>query len=205
MRNVVFIYFLFLGFTGSAQRDASQLKTIHIYVALCDNENQGIVPVSEALGNGQNPASNLYWGAFYGVKTYFKRSSDWTLIKKLESPNATILERVLFKHRTSETYLLADAYDGMFIQQTTSDFLKAASGDLQEVVGYNDISLGFGGRSNLIGYIGHDGLMEFNLDLELSPCNTDKRDTIILACISKDYFKEYLVKTNANPLFGQQA
>ena len=65
-------------------------KTIHVYVALCDNINQGIVPVPKSLGNGQDPKSNLYWGALYGVKTHFKRSADWSLVKTLESPNSKI-------------------------------------------------------------------------------------------------------------------
>jgi len=34
-----------------------------VFVALADNFNQGIVPVSAKLGNGDNPKTNLYWGA----------------------------------------------------------------------------------------------------------------------------------------------
>jgi hypothetical protein len=45
---------------------------IHVFVALCDNVNQGIVPVSAALGNGDNPHTNLYWGAAFGVKTFLQ-------------------------------------------------------------------------------------------------------------------------------------
>ncbi|WP_316785612.1 hypothetical protein [Pedobacter frigiditerrae] len=37
-------------------------KTIHVFVALCDNKYQGIVPVPKAIGNGQDPDNNLYWG-----------------------------------------------------------------------------------------------------------------------------------------------
>jgi len=37
-----------------------QTRVIHILVALCDNENQGIVPVPKAIGNGQDPGNNLY-------------------------------------------------------------------------------------------------------------------------------------------------
>ncbi len=36
---------------------------VHVVVALCDNVNQGIVPVPEAFGNGQDLGANLYWGA----------------------------------------------------------------------------------------------------------------------------------------------
>ena len=64
----------------------------------------------------------------------------------------------------------------------------------------NNQKLNFGGNSDLLAYVGHDGLMEFNLDIKLKPKNTKKRDAIMLACISKDYFKPYLEKTGANPL-----
>ena len=181
-------------------QDLDEPKTIHVYVALCDNVNQGIVPVSKALGNGQNPSSNLYWGALYGVKAHFKKSKDWRFVGTLESPNASILERVLFKHRKTNTFLLADAYDGSQIKRTTIDFLKAASGDLRENIDYESGTLSFGGSSGLVAYIGHDGLMEFDLAVSLKPCHTEKRDAIILACISKDFFEPYLRKTGANPL-----
>jgi len=198
MFRLLLVVLLLPSITLSQTFDAP--KTIHVYVALCDNVNQGIVPVSKSLGNGQNPKSNLYWGALYGVKTHFKKSKDWTLVKTLENPNNMILERVLFKHNTTETYLLADAYDGLYIEQTTIDFFKAASGDLQEKVEFEGKSLTFGGGSGLISYIGHDGLMEFNLDIAIKQCNDQKRDAIMLACISKDYFRPYLKQTGANPL-----
>ena len=38
-------------------------KVVHVFVALCDNRHQGIVPVRAELGNGQDPRTNLYWGA----------------------------------------------------------------------------------------------------------------------------------------------
>jgi hypothetical protein len=36
-----------------------------------------IAAVPKLIGNGDDPYNNLYWGAQYGVKTYFKKSSDW--------------------------------------------------------------------------------------------------------------------------------
>ena len=175
-------------------------KKIHVFVALCDNVNQGIVPVPKSLGNGQSARTNLYWGALYGVKTHFKRSNDWTYLKTIPSNNPQILERVVFKHKTSNTYLLADAYDGKYIKQTTIDFLQASSGANAKEIIVNDQKLSFGGDSDLLAYVGHDGLMEFSLDIKLKPKDTKKRDAIILACISKDFFKPYLKITGANPL-----
>src|SRR6476661_8623706 len=58
----------------------NNVKVIHVLVALCDNINQGIVPVSARLGNGQDPTTNLYWGAAFGVKTFFSKSQQWTKI-----------------------------------------------------------------------------------------------------------------------------
>ena len=46
---------------------------IHVVVALCDNANQGIVPVPNKLGDGRDPGSNLYWGALYGLRTHITR------------------------------------------------------------------------------------------------------------------------------------
>ena len=47
-------------------------KRIHVFVALCDNESQGIVPVGEKIGNGDDPESNLYWGCSDGFGGFFK-------------------------------------------------------------------------------------------------------------------------------------
>ena len=178
----------------------SQTKNIHVFVALCDNVNQGIVPVSKTLGNGQNPTTNLYWGALYGVKTHFKKSKEWTYVKSIKSNNEKILERVLFKHTKSGTYLLADAYDGKHICSATIDFLNACSGNNQESLILEGERLSFGGDSGLLAYIGHNGLMDFSLDNTFSSLNETKRDAVILACISKSFFSPYIKQTGANPL-----
>ncbi len=182
-------------------QNADNVKTIHVFVALCDNINQGIVPVSKTLGNGQNPKSNLYWGALYGVKTHFRQSSDWTLVKTWQNPENNILERVLFKHNLQEVYMLADAYDGKYIKQTTIDFLEAAAGNNPIVMDWEGSQLNFGGEAGLTAYVGHDGLMEFDVAGNFVANSTVKtKDAIILACISKDYFSPYLQQTAANPL-----
>lgn len=196
MRIICFLVFIWAT-QGYAQDDP---KTIHVFVALCDNLNQGIVPVPKALGDGQNPRTNLYWGALYGVKTHFTKSLDWEYIKTVATNDSKILERVLFKHQKTNTYLLAEAYDGQYIKQTTIDFLEAAAGCSSKAVVLGDLKLGFGGDSDLVSYIGHDGLMEFNVEGNFKPTRDKNTDAIMLACISKDYFEPYLKQTGANPL-----
>lgn len=179
----------------------SSFKTIHVFVALCDNKYQGIVPVSAGIGNGQDPKTNLYWGAGFGVKSFFiSKSTEWKLITSQTKPSAIILERLLFKHKFKNVYMLADAYDGQFIKQTTLDFLNAASGKDQVVIKNSNKEIYFGGASDLVVYAGHDGLMDFSLQQKFENFNNKKRDAIILACYSKKYFLPHLKSSGAFPL-----
>src|SRR5947207_15427790 len=105
--------------TPAARND---VDVIHVFVALCDNEHQGIVPVAPSLGDGDDPARNLYWGAAFGVKTFFAKSRDWQLVATISNPRAAILERLVFKHSRKDAYLVADAYRGREIKQAITDF-----------------------------------------------------------------------------------
>lgn len=176
-------------------------KIIHVFVALCDNVNQGIVPVPDRIGNGQDPYHNLYWGAGYGVKNFFdKKSTNWTLIKTFKNPTTKILERVVFKNTASNTYLVADAYDGAEIKQSIINFLHATSGQFKDTIILDNTQLLIGGHSDLIAYIGHNGLMDFEIKEKFKVNRTKVRDVIILACYSKHYFQRYLKRFNTNPL-----
>jgi len=176
------------------------LKTIHVFVALCDNNYQGIVPVPAKIGNGQDAATNLYWGAAFGVKTFFNKSSEWKLVESKKDPATNILERLLFKHKTKNIYLLADAYDGQYIKQTTIDFLLACSGNGITTIHNSGKEIPFGGMSDVLAYVGHDGLMDFSLSNEFEKENDEDRKAIMLACISKKYFSSHLKSTGADPL-----
>ena len=174
-------------------------NTIHILVALCDNENQGIVPVPKIFGNGSDPKNNLYWGAMYGIKTYFKKSAEWQLLqtKKMDD---VILERLIFKHRNKNFYIVADAYDGKYIKKTTEKFLRSSAGISKGTLKVDNRIIGIEGNSKLVAYIGHDGLMDFQLEENFENKDGLQRDAIILACISEHYFKPYIKAANANPL-----
>lgn len=177
------------------------IKTIHVLVALCDNKYQGIVPVPSSIGNGQDPKNNLYWGAGYGVKSFFiSKSRNWQLISTQMNPAENILERILFKHKTKDIYLLADAYDGKYIRQTTIDFFTISSGKKEMEMEVSGKKIYFGGASDLVAYVGHDGLMDFSIDQRFNGANSKKRQAIVLACYSKNYFSSHLKQTGATPL-----
>jgi hypothetical protein len=186
-------------------------RTIHVFVALADNKNQGIVPVGAILGNGDDPQHNLYWGSAYGVKTFFSRSADWRLVASYlrprpEVPRSEIMERCVFKHRTANVYLVADAYQGNKIRQAIVDFLEAAAGGEPESIpvktGGDTLLLKARGAADLVAYAGHDGLMDFQLTAlpQKKAPKSGNRQAIILACISKSYFSAPLRATGATPL-----
>ena len=180
------------------------MPVIHVFVALCDNVNQGIVPVSASLGNGDNPATNLYWGAGFGVKTFFSRSNDWQLVATMPGPDPAVLERLIFKHKRHDIYLIADAYRGKEIAQATWDFLESASGRPGNAIeikqGDKSTTINSGGSAELLVYVGHDGLMDFNLKTTAQAGVDRRRKAIILACASKQYFGKALEATGAEPL-----
>lgn len=182
----------------------AQARTIHVFVALADNEHQGIVPVAKSLGNGDDPAHNLYWGAGYGVKTFFSRSSDWTLLSCAPNVKPAVLERCVYKHRNDGVYLIADAYQGSQIQQAVVDFLGAAAGAPPEKIAVKDgkqtLELYGSGGADLAAYVGHDGLMDFQLTSYPAGRDGKSRDAIILACASKAYFADALRAAGARPL-----
>jgi hypothetical protein len=173
---------------------------IHVFVALADNINQGIVPVSASLGNGDNPKTNLYWGAAFGIRTFFSRNKDWELLSVSPNPSSTILERCIFKHRRNQVLLVADAYRGKEISQTTWDFLEAAAGKPGEKLKARDVEFHTAGSADLVAYIGHNGLMDFKLHTNPKRRDDRQRRAIILACASKQYFSTSLQTSGATPL-----
>jgi hypothetical protein len=173
-------------------------------VALADNEHQGIIPVPAALGNGSDPQRNLYWGAAFGLKTFFKASKEWELISSGHPSNQAILERCIFKYREEDVLLVADAYEGSQIKSAVSDFLSAAAGKGAEkiIVKVNsaESSISISGDADLLVYVGHDAFMDFQIPPIAGSKGSKQRRTIVLACASKSYFTPYIRQTGAEPL-----
>jgi hypothetical protein len=175
-------------------------RVIHVFVALCDNEHQGIVPVPSKMGNGRDPVNNLYWGAAYGVKTFFQRDKQWKHYRSVETPREHVLERTLFHHVSGGVVLVADAYDGAYIRNTIEDLLAAAAGRYRDSVEVAGHWLGAGGAADLVAYVGHNGLMDFSVKKPVPVADSNTKDLILLACYSKAYFAEMILGTNSRPL-----
>jgi len=172
----------------------AKLRTVHVFVALADNKHQGIVPVAPILGNGDDPEHNLYWGSAYGVKAFFSHSADWQRLGCSQKPKPEILERCIFAHKKAPVYLIADAYRGLEIKQAILDFLDSAAGGGAETIPASPntpgtvLRLPIRGGAALLAYVGHDGLMDFQLPRYPQQKDATHREAIVLACASKQFF-----------------
>ena len=184
---------------------------VHVVVALCDNQNQGIVPVSKTLGNGQDPKTNLYWGALYGVRTHLPHAAGWARIETGRPDDPRILDRVAFFANVTRgdaaapVYVVADAWDGAHIRASLERYLEMTAGRTVEPVevvhGSEKLTLGAGGSSHLVAFVGHNGLMDFSLEAPRPPAeDTPARSAVVLACASKPYFLDRLEAAGAHPL-----
>lgn len=222
MKTLVLI--ILLSITGAAEarspvqaridRDLAAGKPIvvQVSVALVDNKHQWIPPVPEAIGNGQDAASNLYWGARYGLKTWFIKDKGWIRLEAGKPDDKRILERLVLKRkfrrqgRPVTVYLVADAWDGRHISAAVKDFYRHNGGNRMQTLKLDGRDVQVGGNAHLVVYVGHNALGDY-LGLRKvffwTPGAADHNpvnDSIVLACKSLHYFSPGLEKLAARPL-----
>ncbi len=146
-------------------------KRIQVFVALCDNKTQGIAPVGEKIGNGDVPEDNLYWGCSDGLGRFFIKSGRWKLVSEEKDSSKAVMRKLTLKHNKEDLELTALAYRGSEIRKCIVDFESASAG----------------GKFDMIAFIGHNGLMDFNLQPP-KPTPGNKTDVIVLCCMSEKYF-----------------
>ena len=162
-------------------------KQVRVFVALCDNKTQGIVPVGAKIGNGDDPDANLYWGCSDGFGSFFRHSSRWKVIASDKDISETILRRLTLRHEDGDINLVAEAYRGSQIRQCLKDFEEAASSN----------------KFDVVAFIGHNGLMDFNLEVPKKTQGNDT-ETIVLCCVSDEYFRNRLIAVGCRPILMTQ-
>jgi hypothetical protein len=161
---------------------------IHVFIALADNKHQGIQPVPEKIGNGEDPANNLYWGCSEALKPVLKRDGEWKLTSSEAGSKAAIIERAIFTHKNGKWQIVADVYRGTAIEECTRDFFAALANP--EPVE----------KFPLAAYIGHDGLMDFQLAADVTAKAGPGRSAVVLCCKSQQFFGPHLEKVGAKPV-----
>ncbi|MGO9229563.1 MAG: hypothetical protein ACLQKA_10200 [Bryobacteraceae bacterium] len=180
----------------------------HVIVALCDNLNQGIVPVPKSIGNGQDARSNLYWGAGYGVRSYFSRQAGYSL--RQLSFSGQVLDRIMLTKELRgvghpvHLVVIAEAWDGSAIAPAIGRFLSLAAGHDPESIApaaAGGAAIAAGGDAAIVAYVGHNGLMDFAAPSRpLARPGAPPRSSIVLACASSQYFYDLIHAGGSHPL-----
>lgn len=180
---------------------AAAERVVHIFVALCDNASQRIQPVPAKIGNGDDPENNLYWGCDDGVRTVFSRSKVWKRVAASDPDgDGPILQRLVFHHAAADAWLVADGYRGREIKRCLTDYFAALAGTLKVDAVAGDRMVAAGGAANLVAYAGHDGLMEFQLEMPAAVAGNKEKSAIAMCCVSRAYFSSHLAALKAKPL-----
>lgn len=177
---------------GLLPPSAAAVPNTHIYVivSLVDNVSQGIVPVPAKIGNGDDPRSNLYWGALYGVKTFLSKAEGWRKLGCETGINDTILERCRFAWKDKLT-VTADAYRGSRIDRAMLDFMQQAATPPDAA------------KHEMVVFIGHDGLMDEQNQpiVERFPKHAGHdKQAVVLACLSEEFFAGHLLAAGSKPV-----
>ena len=157
-------------------------KRVALFVALCDNATQGIIPVPARIGDGDKPAANLYWGCSDGFAGCFQSSKVWKLQRKEVPEDKRVFERLVYLHTSGTVEVTAEAWKGSEIKACLSAFENAL----------------VSGNHDLCAFIGHNTLMDAAVgppaDKAVKPT-----DAIVLCCMSEKYFKTRLDALGVRP------
>ena len=157
------------------------------------------------LGDGDAP-SNLYWGAMYGVRSYFRGNpagSRWRLRQRAIPACSTACCSSATSRETAsptQVLLVAEAWRGRNIADAIHYFLELNRGEHAERMRAGGLEFDAGGAAHLIVFVGHNGLMDFAAP-SLPPSKTlpEPHASVVLACMSDSYFAA-LLSGNSLPL-----
>jgi len=167
-----------LSASGETARADPERATLHVIVALVDNDSQGIVPVPARIGNGNDPAGNLYWGASFGVKSFLSKAPGWRRENCVLNVSPIIMERCSFT-LDQQLNVTADAYRGVNIADAMTQFMQEAATPPQQ------------GHRQMVLFVGHNGLMDAknaSLVAQFPTHAPHARSAGVLACMSERYF-----------------
>lgn len=187
------IFIIMLAATSLSLAPAQQ--RIHVVVALCDNQTQGIAPVPARIGDGDDPATNLYWGCSDGLWKYFDKAWEWQQIESKKNQfwlteitdEPPILEQITYQHTQTRAILTAEAWRGSEIKRATIRYF--------ELIGDNSDT-----APNLVAWIGHNSLMDFQLDPAWLKKSEKPKDVIVLSCLSHAYHSGLSEHINVRPV-----
>ena len=145
--------------------------TATVHVALLDRRREND---AGAFSDGRNPATNMYWGALFGMETHFANAAGWRRAYTDNGDGERILRRVVFHQRVSPTphwrergvgrafdlYVLANAWPYSRIVEAMGRPIREAVCGEANTIDVDGSTLVFGGDSALVGYVGQNHMLE---------------------------------------------
>lgn len=209
IKSFILVLWFCVGIKAYADNHEQEPLVAHVVVALCDNIYQRIVPVPLQLGSGDHPQSNLYWGAMYGVKGFFSRQDRWQAHEVKRPLREHVLDQIAYvtavEHEGENKTLVvfAEAWRGKNIKQSIEYYLSALAGqhpeEIELILDGVNTSIEIGSSASVLSYIGHNGLMDFELSSPSSELASSPL-SITLACKSEEYFRPHFEKLNNHSL-----
>lgn len=199
---------------------AGKPLVVQVHVPLCDND---VIPCGNArLGDGDNPAKNLYWATSEGFLGWFgRRGGGWKQVLATDGDaigEAHVLDlRVWRRELTTPAawrragaparfpmYVVAQAWRGEEIHRAFTHYADDLYGVTSHTVTLADgTKLAAGGDAHVVAYVGHNHLMDlaaFDWRAVAKRADARPRGAIAIACHTAVYMQDVVPGARQVPL-----
>ncbi|MCB9854634.1 MAG: hypothetical protein H6818_03020 [Phycisphaerales bacterium] len=181
-----------LAATIAADIQRQRYVSVTVQVGLFDRDASGT-----AFADGDNPRTNLYWGALYGVDTHLPNSAGWRRAFRDDGIGNHIVARSVFQKRVTpsehwiangvtepfDVFVLANAWrHDHLVEAMEQPIRDAICGNSTRIV-IDGRPIEFGGASALVGYVGQNHMLDEYWDplTRLEGCRLTRRIGIFYA------------------------
>ena len=186
-----------------------------VHVPLCDNT---IIRCGNAkLGDGDSLEGNLLWTTTPGFGAWFtRRGNGWKRVAKhRETGDPNVLAIDVYRRKVStpaawrkrgvpasfELDLVIHAWRGKAIDTALAAYAKDVSGGAaREVVLDDKSTVRAGGAAQLVAWVGHNRLMDFDTAYAWPTPGAEAKGTIAIACHTAPYMETQMAGATRVPL-----
>lgn len=196
---------------------AGRPLVVQVHVPLCDND---ILRCGNArLGDGDNPATNLYWATTAGFGRWFTRKgSGWTRVLDGDGDtvgNADVLDVLVFRRTVTahkawratgaperfDVYVVAQAWRGEAIDRALDAWAAELYGGAAHTLTLSDgTELAVGGGARIVAYVGHNRLMDLDAYAWPGEGSGSRKGAIAIACHTDAYMHDEVPAEDRVPL-----
>lgn len=194
---------------------AGKPLVVEVHAPLCEST---IIACGNAkLGDGDNPATNLYWSTTPGFGEWFaRRGSGWkrVLATTSDTGDSDVLALHVYRRMVAtpaawrkrgvakqfELDVVIHGWRGKAIDRALAAYAADVSGQGSRTITLADESkLEAGGAAQLVAFVGHNRLMDLD-HFEWPAPGTEAKGAIAIACDTAPYMKKEVSAATRVPL-----